>query len=241
LHFGSRVPTIRERSLDGGTRLAEQGVGALVFDVYGTLFGFHRLAERARAIVGDLPLLDRWRAKQLEHSFLRTILGEYVDFWRVTEEALDAACAQLELELTSEERSHLLQGWLELEAFPDVRVALEAFRERGLRLAILSNGSPAMLEGLLDTAGLRSAFEVVLSADAVQRYKPAPAVYALAPAALVLRPERILFCSSNGFDVAGALRFGFRVCWVNRGSSLDALGKQPHYSVQSLLELLEVL
>ncbi len=222
--------------------MARQAVDAIVFDVYGTLFGFNRLAERARAIVGDLPLLDRWRAKQLEHSFLRTILGEYVDFWRVTEEALDAACAQLELELTQEERAHLLHGWLELEAFPDVRAALEAFRERGLRLAILSNGSPMMLEALLDAASLRTGFEAVLSADAVQRYKPSPAVYALAPAALILRPERILFCSSNGFDVAGALRFGFQVCWVNRGNAkLDALGKHPHYAVHSLLELLEHL
>jgi len=222
--------------------LAQHEIEAIVFDVYGTLFGFNRLAERARAIVGDLPLLDRWRAKQLEHSFLRTILGEYVDFWRVTEDALDAACEQLELELTREEREHLLHGWLELEAFPEVRSALEAFRARGLRLAILSNGSPAMLEALLDTAGMRSEFEAVLSADAVQRYKPSPAVYALAPAALVVRPERILFCSSNGFDVAGALRFGFRVCWVNRGNAkLDALGKQPHSAVHSLLELLEQL
>ncbi|MDW8059472.1 MAG: haloacid dehalogenase type II [Thermomicrobium sp.] len=220
--------------------MAEQGIEAVVFDVYGTLFGFSRLAERAREIVGDLPLLDRWRAKQLEHSFLRTILGEYVDFWRVTEEALDTACAQLELELTAEERRHLLQGWLELEAYPDVEAALDAFRERGWRLAILSNGSPAMLEALLDRAGLRERFDAVLSADAVQRFKPAPAVYALAPASLVVRPERIVFCSSNGFDVAGAIRFGFRVCWVSRGSgALDALGKQPHYTVHSLLELLE--
>ncbi len=219
----------------------ESRIEAVVFDVYGTLFGFNRLAERARAIVGDLPLLDRWRAKQLEHSFLRTILDEYVDFWHVTEQSLDVACAQLELELTAEERAHLLRGWLELELFAEVPAVLAALRERNKRLAVLSNGSLPMLEALLDHAGLRSWFDAVLSADAVQQYKPAPAVYALAAATLVLRPEQILFCSANGFDVAGALRFGYRVCWVNRGSSttLDALGKEPHCTVRSLLEVLD--
>ncbi|GBD21271.1 Haloacetate dehalogenase H-2 [bacterium HR28] len=222
--------------------MAERAIEAVVLDVYGTLFGFGRLAERARAIVGDLPLLDHWRTKQLEQSFLRTILGEYVDFWKVTEEALDAVCAQLELELMPEEREHLLHGWLELDPFPEVQGALELLRERGQRLAVLSNGSPAMLESLLQHAELDTLFEVVLSADAVRRYKPSPAVYALAPAALVVPPERIMFCSANGFDVAGALRFGFQVCWVNRGNTkLDALGKQPHFTVHSLLELVEYL
>ncbi len=222
--------------------MAERAIEAVVFDVYGTLFGFGRLAERVRAIVGDLALLEHWRVKQLEHSFLRTILGEYIDFWLLTEEALDAVCAQLELELTAEEREYLLHGWLELEPFPEVRNALELLRERGQRLAVLSNGSPGMLEPLLRHADLDALFEVVLSADAVRRYKPSPAVYALAPAALVVPPEQIAFCSANGFDVAGALRFGFQVCWVNRGSAkLDSLGKQPHFTVHSLLELAEYL
>lgn len=218
--------------------MAEHAIEAVVLDVYGTLFGFGRLVERARAIVGDLPLLDHWRTKQLEHTFLRTILGEYADFWEVTEEALDAVCAQLDLELMPEEREHLLRGWMELEPFPEARDALQSLRERGKRLAVLSNGSPPMLEPLLAHAGLGPLFEAVLSADTVRRYKPAPAVYALAPAALVVPPERILFCSANGFDVAGALRFGFQVCWVNRGAGkLDALGKQPHFIAHSLLEL----
>jgi 2-haloacid dehalogenase len=223
-------------------RVNEETIEAVVFDVYGTLFGFGRLAERARAIVGDVPLLDRWRTKQLEHSFLRTILGEYEDFWVITAQALDAACEQLELELLPEEREHLLHGWLELDPFPETAMALERLAGRGLRLAVLSNGSPMMLEQLLRMAGLREWFEAVLSADAVRRYKPSPAVYALAPAHLVVPPERILFCSANGFDVAGALRYGFRVCWVDRtGSALDALGKQPHRTVQSLTELSEQL
>lgn len=222
--------------------MGERTIEAVVFDVYGTLFSLGRLAERARAIVGDLPLLERWRTKQLEHSFLRTILEEYVDFWVVTSEALDAACAELELELLPQERDHLLHGWLELEPFPEAALALEQLRARGQRLAVLSNGSPAMLEMLLGHAGWQDRFEAVLSADAVRRYKPAPAVYALAPAALVVPPERILFCTANGFDVAGAARFGFAVCWVNRGGgTLDAVGKQPHVVVRALTELVDCL
>ena len=210
---------------------------AVVFDLYGTLVDIGALAERCRQVAGDVPLLDRWRAKQLEHAFLRTILADYVDFWQVTAEALDAACAELGLRPTAGEREEMLQGWLEVSPFPEVLGALERLAGRW-PLAVLSNGSPAMLEAGLAHAGLRGYFRAVLSADAVRRYKPDHAVYALAPAALVVPPERILFCSANGFDVAGAASFGFAVCWVNRsGRALDALGRQPALEISSLDEL----
>uniref|UniRef100_A0A831TFW1 Haloacid dehalogenase type II n=1 Tax=Thermorudis peleae TaxID=1382356 RepID=A0A831TFW1_9BACT len=210
---------------------------AVVFDLYGTLADIGALAQRCRQVAGDAPLLDRWRAKQLEHAFLRTILQDYVDFWQVTVEALDAACAEMGIVPTAGERDALLQGWLELTPFPEVPGALEQLAGRW-SLAVLSNGSPAMLETGLSHAGLRRYFQAILSADAVRRYKPDPAVYALAPAALVVPPERILFCSANGFDVAGAASFGLSVCWVNRsGRPIDALGRQPVLEVSSIEEL----
>ncbi len=212
---------------------------AVVFDLYGTLVDLGALAERCREVAGDAPLLDRWRAKQLEHAFIRTILADYVDFWQLTAEALDAACAELALRPTAGERDGLLQGWLELAPFPDVPGVLERLASHW-PLAVLSNGSPAMLETGLTHAGLVGYFQEVLSADAVRRYKPDPAVYALAPAALVVPPERILFCSANGFDIAGAASFGFRACWVNRsGQPLDALGRQPALEASSLEDLVE--
>lgn len=210
---------------------------AIVFDWYGTLADIGALRDRCHQVAGDAPLLDRWRAKQLEHTFLRTILSDYVDFWQVTADALDAACAELSLEVTESERDGLLQGWLEVVPYPDVPGALERLARRW-PLAVLSNGSPAMLEAGLVHAGLREVFREVLSADAVRRYKPDPAVYALAPAALVVPPERILFCSANGFDIAGAARFGFTVCWVDRtGRPLDALGRVPALRVTTLDQL----
>lgn len=225
-----------------GDTMLKQAVEVVAFDVYGTLLGFSSLAEWVRRMVGDVPLLDRWRAKQLEHSFLRTILDEYLDFWTVTQDALDAACAELELHLTRQGREQLLQGWLELEPFPEVPQALQVLKDRGRRLAVLSNGSSSMLEKVLEHSRLRSYFEAVLSVDAVQRYKPAPAVYALAPATFAVPPEQIFFCTANGFDVAGAIRFGFQVCWVRRGREvLDAIGVQPHQVIHSLDELVHHL
>jgi 2-haloacid dehalogenase len=214
-------------------------VDAIVFDLYGTLVDFDSLTERCREVAGDAPLLDRWRAKQLEHTFLRTILVDYVDFWSITVQTLDVACAELGLRPTPRERDMLLESWLALVPFPDVPAALEGLATRW-PLAVLSNGSPLMLETGLSRAGLLGYFRELLSADAVRRYKPDPAVYALAPAALVVPPERILFCSANGFDVAGATTFGFQTCWVNRtGQPLDALGRQPAFEVTALDELVE--
>jgi len=214
-------------------------VDAIVFALYGTLVTLDSLAERCREVAGDAPLLDRWRAKQLEQSFLRTILGDYVDFWSITVQALDVTCAELGLRPTAAERDMLLESWLDLAPFPEVPATLEELATRW-PLAVLSNGSPVMLETGLTRAGLRGYFRVLLSADSVRRYKPDPAVYALAPAALVLPPQRILFCSANGFDAAGAVSFGLQTCQVNRtGRPLDTLGRQPAFEVTSLGDLVD--
>lgn len=211
--------------------------GALVFDVYGTLLDVSSIDERCRDLVPDpARFVALWRTKQLEYSFIRTIVDDYVDFWAITAAALDYTAAHFALELPDDDRRQLLDAWLTLRPFPDVADGLEALAH--YPRVILSNGSPAMLEAVLDHSGLRSAFDPVLSADMVRRYKPYMAVYALVPAQLRIPPERVLFFSSNGFDVAGAKRFGFQVCHVNRHDRpLDVLGIVPDAAVASLDEV----
>ncbi|MDI3340264.1 MAG: haloacid dehalogenase type II [Sphaerobacter sp.] len=213
------------------------GIDALVFDLYGTLLDVDRLDEQRRAVLPQAEgLVALWRATQLRYTFIRTLMGDYVDFWAITAAALDHAAACLGVPLAPSERQRLLDAWLDLRPFPEVPAALAALA--GRPLAILSNGSPAMLDAALERSGLKPAFDLVLSADTVRRFKPHPAVYALAPAWLRLPAERILFCSSNGFDVAGAGRFGLRVCHVARDRApLDRLGVEPDVTIASLADL----
>ncbi|HUY98729.1 MAG TPA: haloacid dehalogenase type II [Thermomicrobiaceae bacterium] len=212
-------------------------VEAIVFDLYGTLLDVEGLeATVQQALPGVGGLVRLWRAKQLEYAFIRTLACRYIDFWAVTGDALDDACARLALTLDPAARDHLMDGWNRLEPFPDVVPALDALSVRPL--AVLSNGSPTMLERALTAGGLRSRFGHVLSTDLVQRFKPDPAVYALAPGHLMVPARRLLFVSGNGFDVAGAGQFGMRVARLDRaGTPLDRLGVEPDMTLRSLHEL----
>jgi len=210
---------------------------ALVFDVYGTLFDVGSVMEVCRTIVPEPEaLVAGWRAKQLDYAFWRSLMGRYVDFWQVTEEALRYTLKRHGLTISEEERRHLLEAWLHLEPFPEVRAALTNLKQ--YKRVILSNGSPSMLDTLLKNTGLQTDFDAVLSVDAVKIYKPAPRVYKLALQHLGVAREEIGFLSANGFDVAGAKAFGFTVYWVNRtGAVLDELGIAPDATVQSLAEV----
>ncbi len=210
---------------------------ALVFDVYGTLFDVGSVMEVCRTIVPEPEaLVAGWRAKQLDYAFWRSLMGRYVDFWQVTEEALRYTLKRHGLTIPEEERRHLLEAWLHLQPFPEVRAALTNLKQ--YKRVILSNGSPSMLDTLLKNTGLQAEFDAVLSVDAVKIYKPAPRVYELALQHLGVAREEIGFLSANGFDVAGAKAFGFTVYWVNRtGAVLDELGIAPDTTVQSLAEV----
>jgi len=212
-------------------------IDAVVFDVYGTLLDVDSIEARRREVAPEAAgLVGLWRSKQLEYSFVRTLVDDYVDFWAITEAALDYALATLGVALDPARRTRLLDAWLALTPFPEVPAALAALA--GRPLAVLSNGSPSMLDAALTHAGLKPLFAAVLSADTVRRFKPHPAVYALAPAWLRMPAARVLFCSANGFDVAGAWRFGLRVCRVSRdGRPIDALGVEPDATIRSLAEL----
>lgn len=195
---------------------------AYVFDAYGTLLDVHAAIGRHRDAAG--PEADRlseiWRAKQLEYAWLLSAAGHYVDFWTLTERALDHALARVP-SVDKALRGKLLDAYFTLDAFPDARTALASLKARGLTTAILSNGSPRMLEGAVDGAGLDRELDAVLSVDTIRLYKPRPEVYALVTERFALAPADVVFVSSNRWDVMGATAFGFRCVWVNRAGLPD--------------------
>jgi len=212
---------------------------AIVFDAYGTLFDVHSVvAACEREFPGHGAALSReWRAKQLEYTWLRSLMGRYQDFWRVTEDALGFACRARSLPLSAEASTRLMEGYLQLTAFPEAGSALSALRASH-KLCILSNGSPRMLDPLVANAGLQGVFAHVLSVDAVKIYKPSPLVYELAPTHLGFDRRDIGFVSSNFWDVSGAASFGFQTFWINRtGAVPDPLGYSPVATLTSLAEL----
>ncbi len=214
-------------------------VRAVIFDAYGTLLDFAGAAERAGDVLGDRwrSLSDLWRRKQLEYTWLRSLMRRHVDFWQVTGEALDYAL-QAHAIHDPALRKRLMELYLHLDPYPDARPALEALRAHGLRLAVLSNGSTGMLDAGIRNARLDPLLDAVMSVDEVAVYKPAPEVYAMAARQLDLLPGEIGFVSSNGWDAHGAGAFGFRVAWCNRaGLPAERLPGAPEVEVRSLAEI----
>jgi len=214
---------------------------AFVFDAYGTLFDVHSVVEAGRAVTADPQALSTlWRQKQLEYTWLRTLMGRYEDFWAVTEAALRFALDRLGIRAGEESVRHLMEAYLSLATFPEVKGALAAMA--GTPLGILSNGSPRMLEAAVRSSGLGGIFRHVLSVDSVRAYKPSRAVYELGTQAFGLPAGEILFVSSNAWDVSGAKAFGYRCCWCNRlGAPMERLGVSPDLEVRGLGEILAKL
>jgi 2-haloacid dehalogenase len=213
-------------------------IKALVFDAYGTLFDVHSVVTLCDSLYPGrgAPLSQLWRAKQLEYTWLRSLMGRYADFTAVTQAALEYACKVLHLSLNAGKTAQLMAAYDKLALYPDARAALAALS--GLKLAILSNGSPAMLGPVVKNAGLDKTFDAVISVDAVKIFKPDPRVYQLAPDALGVTKSAIGFVSSNYWDAAGAKNFGFNVFWINRaGVEPDALGAAPDAVLAKLTEL----
>lgn len=221
--------------------LASTDLDALVFDAYGTLLDIDSLVPACAQVTRDpAACVALWRGKQLEYTFLRALMGRYADFWQVTGEALDYALARLGLTADAATRERLRAAWLELAPYPDAAPTLR--RLAGRPLAVLSNGSPHMLEAALAHAGLRAHLTHVLSVDAVRTYKPDPRVYELAPRTLGLPPHRLLFVSGNAWDAAGAASYGLRVAWLNRGGApFEVLGQQPDWEIATLEALADAL
>jgi 2-haloacid dehalogenase len=208
-----------------------------VFDAYGTLFDVHSVVEAGRALTSDpLALSVLWRQKQLEYTWLRSLMGRYEDFWAVTEAALRHSVKRLGLAASDADLARLMDAYDSLACFPEVPEALA--RLAGRPRAILSNGAPRMLAAAVASSGLGEALDHIISVDRVKIYKPAPAVYALGPTTLGVPAAELLFVSSNAWDVAGAKAFGYRVAWCNRvGAPEEELGVRPDYVVSRLTEL----
>jgi 2-haloacid dehalogenase len=210
-----------------------------MFDAYGTLFDVHAAIGRHRDAAG--PDADRlstiWRQKQLEYSWTLTLAGRYVDFWSVTEQALDYALALVPA-VDRSLRPRLLDAYRTLGAYADARTTLEALKQRGERSAILSNGSEPMLAMAVEAAGLAPFLDAVLSVDRVRVYKPRREVYEFAAQSMQVDPADVTFVSSNRWDVMGAATFGFRPVWINRAASPDEYADAPPVAVLSDLRAL---
>ncbi|OQM75227.1 haloacid dehalogenase type II [Manganibacter manganicus] len=202
-----------------------QNASAFVFDAYGTLFDVHAAVRRHAGAIGpDGPLLSEiWRAKQLEYSWVRTLMGAYADFWQLTEQALDFAFAKVP-SADPALRPQLLEAYRHLDCYPEVPGVLKALKSGGAKLAILSNGTPQMLESAVKSAALDHIIDDVFSVDAVGRFKTDPAVYEIVTNAWRLYPKAISFQSSNRWDVAGAAKAGFQTVWINRSGQPEEYG-----------------
>ena len=213
------------------------GIAGYVFDAYGTLFDVHSVIEAGREITSDPAALSTlWRGKQLEYTWLRSLMGRYEDFWAVTEAALRYAVRRLGLSASDPQLERLMKAYLSLACFPEVKNALA--RLAGRPCAILSNGAPAMLAAAVRSSGLGPLLRHVISVDEVKTFKPSPLVYALGPKRMGIPAGDLLFVSSNAWDAAGAKAFGYRVAWCNREKApAEELGLTADYEISSLAEL----
>jgi 2-haloacid dehalogenase len=218
-------------------------IKAIAFDLYGTLFDVHSVAARCdQQFAGrGREISHLWRQKQLEYTWLRTLMNRYVTFEQATQDALRYTCKHLALDLDDNACQALCDAYLQLQPFPEVPETLRQLRRRGLKLAVLSNGSPHTIGAVVGHAGLRAEFDHLLSVDPVRAYKPDERAYGLAEQAFGIGRAEILFVSSNGWDATGARYFGFPTCWINRaGNVFEEMGQMPDWQVRGLDEVLRL-
>ncbi len=213
-----------------------------IFDAYGTLFDVAAAARQAAA-EPEFPALqdtwpqvaNHWRLKQLQYTWLRAVADAHADFWDVTQDGLDWALEATGLQGDTALRQRLLDLYWELQAYPEVPEMLKALKEGGLQTAILSNGSPPMLDGAVQSAGIEALLDDVLSVESVGVFKPHAKVYDLVQNRFGCARDEVLFVSSNGWDAAGASGYGFVTAWVNRaGEPMDRLPWRPAHVLSDL-------
>lgn len=220
------------------------GIKAIVFDLYGTLYDVHSVVQRCDAAYPGLgvDISTVWRQKQLEYTWLRSMMGQYISFEQATYDALVYTCNHLKLDLDETTSTVLCNAYLNLSPYPEVPAALQRLKDMGRPLAILSNGSVFSIDSVVKSSGLQEYFTQLLSVERIGVFKPDLRVYTLACEALGLAPHEILFVSSNAWDASGARHFGFDVCWVNRrDNTFDELGTAPSYVVRGLDEVPEIV
>ena len=218
-----------------------QTIKALAFDAYGTLFDVFSVTSLCEQLFpgNGNALAQLWRAKQLQYSLLRSMMNRYKDFWQLTSDSLVYAAKSLKLDLTDDKRKPLMEAYLRLVAFPDVKPGLEALKRRGLRLAILSNGEPNMLQAAVNSAGIGNLLDKIISVNELKVFKPNPRVYRLIAQKLNVATNRIGFVSSNSWDINGAGAVGLYTFWIQRsaGEPQEELGFPARHVVSTITDL----
>lgn len=223
----------------------------LAFDAYGTLFDVHSIGQLAEQLFpqSGAQISMLWRQKQIEYSQLSALSDpspggsrHYRPFRELTEAALRYSLLRLSLPFTDDHVQTLMRGYDQLDAYPECIDVLEHIKSLGLPTAILSNGSPDMLQAAVTSSGLAPLLDHVISVDQVKQFKTHPACYDMAPATLKLKPQEILFVSSNAWDILGATWYGFTTCWINRQAiPFETIGQPPHHTCANLSALTEIL
>ncbi|MGQ0662009.1 MAG: haloacid dehalogenase type II [Pseudomonadota bacterium] len=218
-------------------------IDACVFDAYGTLFDYASAAARCKDALGPdwQAFSDLWRRKQLEYTWLRSLMGRHIDFWHVTGESLEYAMAAFKRSDPGL-RALLMQQYLSIDAYPDAKDTLQRLKNAGMRTGILTNGSPTMLAAAINSSGITRLVDAGLSVESAGIFKPHPSVYQIAVDKMNVAAGRICFLSANGWDACGGAAFGFRAVWVNRTKAPpEALPASPEAQISSLAELPGVL
>jgi 2-haloacid dehalogenase len=222
-----------------------RAIKALAFDAYGTLFDVFSvtaLCEQLYPGKGN-QLAQIWRVKQLQYSLMRSLMGRHRDFWGLTEDGLIWATKNLQLDLTTDKKKQLMEAYLSLAAFPDVKPGLETLKTQGVRLAILSNGEPKMLEAAAKSAGIRDLLDEVISVEEVKIFKVSPRVYNLGPERMKVTNPELGFISANSWDINGAASAGLNTFWIQRSAAEvpEELGFQASAVVKAITDLAPVL
>ncbi len=215
---------------------------ALVFDAYGTLFDVNSAAKRCKDKIGKdwENFSNFWRTTQLEYTWLRTLMKKHRDFWKITEDSLDKSMRVFDIDKSM--KNELLNLYKVLSPYPEVKKVLESLKDQNFKLAILSNGTPALLEELVSSNNLNNLFDDLFSVEEVKVFKPDSRVYEIPIKKYNIKAEQITFLSANTWDVSGGGNFGYNSVWVNRNKAkFDILDYQPKNEVNNLTQLLDIL
>jgi len=219
-----------------------KNIKAIIFDAYGTLFDVNSAAEMCKNKIGDKweNFSNYWRMTQLEYTFLRTLMDRYKDFWQITEDSLDKSMKVYKIDNSL--KKELLILYKKLSVFPEVKQTLIKLKEKKLKLAILSNGTPTLLNGLVNSNNLNDLFDDIFSIDEVKVYKPSPKVYEMPIKKYKIKKNEVAFLSANTWDVSGGGNYGYNPVWVNRNNNIfDNLDFKPSYEIQNLKELEKII
>ena len=215
---------------------------AIIFDAYGTLFDVNSAAKKCKDKIGDKweGFANYWRTTQLEYTWLRSLMKRHKDFWKVTEDSLDKAMRAFNID--SSMRNELLDLYKILSPFPEVENTLKKLKQKKYKLAILSNGTPQLLNELVKSSSLENIFDNIFSVEQVKIYKPNSKVYDIPVNEYQIQRSEIVFLSANTWDVSGAGNYGYNAVWVNRNSNIfDNLDYVPKYQVENLSKLIDIV